>query len=155
MRIGQGYDVHRLVEGRDLVLGGVKIPYEKGLLGHSDADVLVHAVMDALLGAAGELDIGYHFPDTDERYKGASSIVLLEEVMKILASKGLKPVNIDATIMAQKPKLSSYIEEMRENIAGATGLDKDFVNVKATTEEGLGFTGTGEGMKASAVCLVE
>lgn len=155
MRIGQGYDVHRLVEGRDLVLGGVKIPYEKGLLGHSDADVLVHAVMDALLGAAGERDIGYHFPDTDERYKGASSIVLLEEVMKILASKGLKPVNIDATIMTQKPKLSSYIEEMRENIAGATGLDKDFVNVKATTEEGLGFTGTGEGMKASAVCLVE
>ncbi len=155
MRIGQGYDVHRLVEGRDLVLGGVKIPYEKGLLGHSDADVLVHAVMDALLGAAGERDIGYHFPDTDERYKGASSIMLLEEVMKILASKGLKPVNIDATIMAQKPKLSSYIEEMRENIAGATGLDKDFVNVKATTEEGLGFTGTGEGMKASAVCLVE
>ena len=155
MRIGQGYDVHRLVEGRDLVLGGVRIPYEKGLLGHSDADVLVHAVMDALLGAAGERDIGYHFPDTDERYKGASSIVLLEEVMKILASKGLKPVNIDATIMAQKPKLSSYIEEMRENIAGATGLDKDFVNVKATTEEGLGFTGTGEGMKASAVCLVE
>lgn len=155
MRIGQGYDVHRLVEGRDLVLGGVKIPYEKGLLGHSDADVLVHAVMDALLGAAGERDIGYHFPDTDERYKGASSIVLLEEVMKILASKGLKPVNIDATIMAQKPKLSSYIEEMRENIAGATGLDKDFVNVKATTEEGLGFTGTGEGMKASAVCLIE
>ncbi len=155
MRIGQGYDVHRFVEGRDLVLGGVKIPYEKGLLGHSDADVLVHAVMDALLGAAGERDIGYHFPDTDERYKGASSIVLLEEVMKILASKGLKPVNIDATIMAQKPKLSSYIEEMRENIAGATGLDKDFVNVKATTEEGLGFTGTGEGMKASAVCLVE
>ena len=155
MRIGQGYDVHRLVEGRDLVLGGVKIPYEKGLLGHSDADVLVHAVMDALLGAAGERDIGYHFPDTDERYKGASSIVLLEEVMKILASKGLKPVNIDATIMAQKPKLSPFIEEMRENIAGATGLDKDFVNVKATTEEGLGFTGTGEGMKASAVCLVE
>lgn len=155
MRIGQGYDVHRLVEGRDLVLGGVKIPYEKGLLGHSDADVLVHAVMDALLGAAGERDIGYHFPDTDERYKGASSIALLEEVMKILASKGLKPVNIDATIMAQKPKLSSYIEEMRENIAGATGLDKDFVNVKATTEEGLGFTGTGEGMKASAVCLIE
>lgn len=155
MRIGQGYDVHRLVEGRDLVLGGVKIPYEKGLLGHSDADVLVHAVMDALLGAAGERDIGYHFPDTDERNKGASSIVLLEEVMKILASKGLKPVNIDATIMAQKPKLSSYIEEMRENIAGATGLDKDFVNVKATTEEGLGFTGTGEGMKASAVCLIE
>ena len=155
MRIGQGYDVHRLVEGRDLVLGGVRIPYEKGLLGHSDADVLVHAVMDALLGAAGERDIGYHFPDTDERYKGASSIMLLEEVMKILASKGLKPVNIDATIMAQKPKLSSYIEEMRENIAVATGLDKDFVNVKATTEEGLGFTGTGEGMKASAVCLVE
>lgn len=155
MRIGQGYDVHRLVEGRDLVLGGVKIPYEKGLLGHSDADVLVHAVMDALLGAAGERDIGYHFPDTGERNKGASSIVLLEEVMKILASKGLKPVNIDATIMAQKPKLSSYIEEMRENIAGATGLDKDFVNVKATTEEGLGFTGTGEGMKASAVCLIE
>ena len=155
MRIGQGYDVHRLVEGRDLVLGGVKIPYEKGLLGHSDADVLVHAVMDALLGAAGERDIGYHFPDTDERYKGASSIVLLEEVMKILASKGLKPVNIDATIMAQKPKLSPFIEEMRENIAGATGLDKDFVNVKATTEEGLGFTGIGEGMKASAVCLVE
>ena len=155
MRIGQGYDVHRLVEGRDLVLGGVKIPYEKGLLGHSDADVLVHAVMDALLGAAGERDIGYHFPDTDERYKGASSILLLKEVMKILEAKGLKPVNIDATIMAQKPKLSSYIEEMRENIAAATGLKKEFVNVKATTEEGLGFTGSGEGMSASAVCLIE
>ncbi|MCR5831704.1 MAG: 2-C-methyl-D-erythritol 2,4-cyclodiphosphate synthase [Lachnospiraceae bacterium] len=155
MRIGQGYDVHRLVEGRDLVLGGVRIPYEKGLLGHSDADVLVHAVMDALLGAAGERDIGYHFPDTDERYKGASSIMLLGEVMKILAAKGLKTVNIDATVMAQKPKLSSYIEEMRENIAVATGLDKEFVNVKATTEEGLGFTGSGEGIKASAVCLIE
>ena len=155
MRIGNGYDVHRLVDGRKLIIGGVEIPYEKGLLGHSDADVLVHAVMDALLGAAGERDIGYHFPDTDERYKGASSIMLLGEVMKILAAKGLKPVNIDATVMAQKPKLSSYIEEMRENIAVATGLDKEFVNVKATTEEGLGFTGSGEGIKASAVCLVE
>jgi len=155
MRIGQGYDVHRLVEGRDLVLGGVKIPFEKGLLGHSDADVLVHAVMDALLGAAGERDIGYHFPDTDERYKGASSIMLLGEVMKILAAKGLKPVNIDATIMAQKPKLSYYIEEMRKNIADAIGLDKEYVNVKATTEEGLGFTGSGEGMSANAVCLIE
>ena len=155
MRIGQGYDVHRLVEGRDLVLGGVKIPFEKGLLGHSDADVLVHAVMDALLGAAGERDIGYHFPDTDERYKGASSIMLLGEVMKILAAKGLKPVNIDATIMAQKPKLSYYIEEMRKNIADAIGLDKEYVNVKATTEEGLGFTDSGEGMSANAVCLIE
>ncbi len=155
MRIGQGYDVHRLVEGRDLVLGGVKIPYEKGLLGHSDADVLVHAVMDALLGAAGERDIGYHFPDTDERYKGASSMKLLGEVVKILTAKGLKPVNIDATVIAQKPKLSSYIEEMRQNIAEAVGLDKEYVNVKATTEEGLGFTGSGEGMSASAVCLVE
>ncbi len=155
MRIGQGYDVHRLVEGRDLVLGGVKIPYEKGLLGHSDADVLVHAVMDALLGAAGERDIGYHFPDTDERYKGASSMKLLGEVVKILTAKGLKLVNIDATVIAQKPKLSSYIEEMRQNIAEAVGLDKEYVNVKATTEEGLGFTGSGEGMSASAVCLVE
>ncbi|MCR4721372.1 MAG: 2-C-methyl-D-erythritol 2,4-cyclodiphosphate synthase [Lachnospiraceae bacterium] len=155
MRIGQGYDVHRLVEGGDLVLGGVKIPYEKGLLGHSDADVLVHAVMDALLGAAGERDIGYHFPDTDERYKGASSMKLLGEVVKILTAKGLKPVNIDATVIAQKPKLSSYIEEMRQNIAEAVGLDKEYVNVKATTEEGLGFTGSGEGMSASAVCLVE
>jgi 2-C-methyl-D-erythritol 2,4-cyclodiphosphate synthase len=155
MRIGQGYDVHRLVEGRDLILGGVKIPFEKGLLGHSDADVLVHAIMDALLGAAAERDIGYHFPDTDDRYKGASSIALLTEVIGILAAKGLKPVNIDSTIVAQKPKLSPYIEEMRENIARAVGLPKDFVNVKATTQEGLGFTGSGEGMEASAVCLIE
>ncbi len=154
MRIGSGYDVHRLVEGRDLILGGVKIPYEKGLLGHSDADVLVHAVMDALLGAAGERDIGYHFPDSDDRYKGISSMKLLEEVIKILAAKGLKPINIDSTIVAQKPKLSSYIEEMRENIARATGLEKDCVNVKATTQEGLGFTGSGEGMEASAICLL-
>jgi len=155
MRIGSGYDVHKLVEGRDLILGGVKIPYEKGLLGHSDADVLTHAVMDALLGAAAERDIGYHFPDTDDRYKGISSIKLLEEVMKILAAKGYKPVNIDATVAAQKPKLLPYIEEMRDNIARATGLGRDCVNVKATTEEGLGFTGSGEGMKASAVCLIE
>ena len=155
MRIGMGYDVHKLTDNRKLIIGGVEIPYEKGLLGHSDADVLVHAVMDALLGAAGERDIGYHFPDTDERYKGASSIRLLEKVTGILSAKGLKPVNIDSTIVAQKPKLSSYIEEMRENIARATGLEKDRVNVKATTQEGLGFTGSGEGMEASAVCLLE
>ncbi|MCR5829653.1 MAG: 2-C-methyl-D-erythritol 2,4-cyclodiphosphate synthase [Lachnospiraceae bacterium] len=155
MRIGSGYDVHKLVEGRDLILGGVKIPFEKGLLGHSDADVLVHAIMDALLGAAGEHDIGYHFPDTDDRYKGISSIRLLEEVMKILSAKGYKPVNVDATVVAQKPKLLPYIDAMRENIACAMGIEADRVNIKATTEEGLGFTGSGEGMKASAVCLIE
>ncbi|MCR5431585.1 MAG: 2-C-methyl-D-erythritol 2,4-cyclodiphosphate synthase [Lachnospiraceae bacterium] len=155
MRIGSGYDVHKLAEGRDLILGGVKIPYEKGLLGHSDADVLTHAVMDALLGAAGEHDIGYHFPDTDDRYKGISSIKLLKEVMKILSDKGYRPVNVDATVAAQRPKLLPYIDEMRENIARAMGIDVGSVNIKATTEEGLGFTGSGEGMKASAVCLIE
>jgi len=155
MRIGSGYDVHKLIEGRDLILGGVKIPFEKGLLGHSDADVLVHAIMDALLGAAGERDIGYHFPDTDDRYKGASSIALLGEVSKIIAKRGYKPVNIDSTLIAQRPKISPYIEEMRKNIAGALGIDEDAVAVKATTQEGMGFVGAEEGMVAMATCLLE
>lgn len=154
MRIGQGYDVHRLCEGRDLVIGGVKIPYEKGLLGHSDADVLLHAIMDAMLGAAAMGDIGQHFPDTDERYKGASSMELLKRVADLLAENGFIVENIDATIIAQKPKLAPYRPQMAENIAGAVGIELTQVNVKATTEEGLGFTGTGEGMAAQAVCLL-
>ena len=155
MRIGMGYDVHRLTEGRDLILGGVKIPYEKGLLGHSDADVLIHAVMDALLGAAALGDIGKHFPDTDPAYEGASSMKLLEHVGKLL-EEGLYVVeNIDATIVAQRPKMAPYIEEMRRNIAAALHLESDQVNVKATTEEGLGFTGTGEGISAQAVACLE
>lgn len=155
MRIGMGYDVHRLTEGRDLILGGVKIPYEKGLLGHSDADVLLHAVMDALLGAAALGDIGKHFPDTDPAYEGASSMKLLEHVGKLL-EEGLYVVeNIDATIVAQRPKMAPYIEEMRRNIAAALHLESDQVNVKATTEEGLGFTGTGEGISAQAVACLE
>ena len=151
MRIGMGYDVHRLTEGRDLILGGVKIPYEKGLLGHSDADVLLHAVMDALLGAAALGDIGKHFPDTDPAYEGASSMRLLEHVGKLLEERLYVVENIDATIIAQRPKMAPHIEEMRRNIAAALHLELDQVNVKATTEEGLGFTGTGEGISAQAV----
>ena len=154
MRIGHGYDVHRLVPGRDLVLGGVHIPYELGLLGHSDADVLLHAVMDALLGAAGLRDIGYHFPDTDPRYKGADSMELLRRVGEMLRQAGFRVGNIDVTMIAQKPKLKDYIPQMMENIAGALETDVSRVNVKATTEEHLGFTGTGEGMSCHAVCLL-
>ena len=155
MRIGQGYDVHRLVEGRDLILGGVTVPYEKGLLGHSDADVLVHAVMDALLGAAALGDIGQHFPDTDPAYKGISSIKLLEAVGKLLEEKGYVIENIDATIIAQRPKLAAYRPQMAENIAHALNLPVNRVSVKATTEEGLGFTGAGAGMAAHAIALLE
>lgn len=155
MRIGMGYDVHKLTEGRDLILGGVKIPYEKGLLGHSDADVLLHAVMDALLGAAALGDIGKHFPDTDPAYEGASSIKLLEHVGKLLEERLYVVENIDATIIAQRPKMAPHIEEMRRNIAAALHLELDQVNVKATTEEGLGFTGTGEGISAQAVACLE
>lgn len=154
MRIGQGYDVHRLAEGRDLILGGVKIPYEKGLLGHSDADVLVHAVMDALLGAAALGDIGQHFPDTDPEYKGISSIVLLRHVGALLEEKGYVIENIDATIIAQRPKLAAYRPQMAANIADALHIDVSQVSVKATTEEGLGFTGTGEGISSQAVVLL-
>ena len=155
IRIGHGYDVHRLVECRKLILGGVDIPYENGLLGHSDADVLLHAIADALLGAAALGDIGKHFPDTDEKYKDADSLVLLGEVVKLLGEKGCKVGNIDATVIAQKPKLMTYIPKMRENIAETLGVDIDFVNVKATTEEKLGFTGSGEGISAHAVCVIE
>ncbi len=155
MRIGMGYDVHRLAEGRELILGGVKIPYEKGLLGHSDADVLLHAVMDALLGAAGLGDIGQHFPDTDDAYKGISSIRLLEKVGELLAERRYVIGNLDATVIAQRPKLSPCREEMRQNIAEALRISVSQVNVKATTEEGLGFTGTGEGISAQAIALLE
>ena len=155
MRIGHGYDVHRLVEGRDLILGGVKIDYEKGLLGHSDADVLLHAVSDALLGAAGLGDIGRHFPDTDPKYKGADSLELLREVYRKISEKGYRVGNIDVTMVAQRPKLKDFIPQMQENIAAAVGVTPDRVNVKATTEERLGFTGTGEGMSCHAVCLLE
>lgn len=155
MRIGTGYDVHRLVEDRKLILGGVEIPYEKGLLGHSDADVLIHAVMDALLGAAALGDIGKLFPDNDVEYKNISSLVLLKKVYLLLKDKGYTTINIDATIIAQKPKLASYIDEMRKNIADELCLSVDNVNVKATTEEGLGFTGSGEGIAAQSVCLIE
>ncbi len=154
MRIGQGYDVHRLTEGRDLILGGVAIPYEKGLLGHSDADVLVHAVMDALLGAAALGDIGQHFPDTDPAYKGISSIALLEKVGVLLEQHGYAVENIDATIIAQQPKLAAYRPQMAENIAAALHLQVEQVSVKATTEEGLGFTGSGEGIASQAVALL-
>ena len=154
MRIGQGYDVHRLTEGRKLILGGVEIPYEKGLLGHSDADVLVHAVMDALLGAAALGDIGQHFPDTDPAYKGISSIELLGKVGALLEEKGYVIENIDATIIAQRPKLASYRPQMEENIAEALHLDPFRVSVKATTEEGLGFTGSGEGIASQAITLL-
>ena len=155
MRVGMGYDVHRLTAGRKLILGGVEIPYGKGLLGHSDADVLVHAVMDALLGAAALGDIGKHFPDTDPEYEGVSSIRLLEHVGRLLDEKGYVIENIDATIVAQRPKMRPYIEQMRENIATALRIETDQVNVKATTEEGLGFTGSGEGISSQAVCALE
>ena len=155
MRIGNGYDVHRFAENRDLFLGGVKIPYELGLLGHSDADVLIHAIMDALLGAAALGDIGKLFPDTDERFKGADSLLLLKEVCVVLGAKGYKIVNLDSIVIAQKPKLAPYIEQMRKNIADACKIDISQVSVKATTEEKLGFTGRLEGISSHAVCLIE
>lgn len=155
IRIGQGYDVHKLVEDRKLILGGVDIPYEKGLLGHSDADVLVHAVMDALLGAAALGDIGRHFPDNSDDFKNISSLILLDKVFHLLKDKGYTTINIDATVIAQRPKLASHIEDMCKNIANALQCDVDQINIKATTEEGLGFTGTGEGIAAQAVCLIE
>ena len=155
MRIGHGYDVHRLVPGRALILGGVSIPWSHGLLGHSDADVLTHAVMDALLGAAGLGDIGGLFPDTDPAYAGADSLVLLGQVMGRLAEAGLRVGNVDATLLAQRPKLAPHIPAMRDNLARVMGIETGRVNVKATTEEGLGFTGAGEGMAAHAVCLLE
>lgn len=155
MRIGHGYDVHRLVPDRRLVLGGVEIPFERGLLGHSDADVLTHAVMDALLGAAALGDIGQHFPDHDPAYAGADSLVLLDQVTALLAERGWSVGNVDATVIAQRPKLASYIPQMRANLARRMGVELEQVNVKATTEEGLGFTGGGEGIAAHAVVLLE
>lgn len=154
-RIGHGYDVHRLVEERKLILGGVDVPFERGLLGHSDADVLTHAVMDALLGAAALGDIGQHFPDSDPLYKGADSLKLLDHVMKLLADRGWRVGNVDATIIAQRPKLAGFIPAMRENLARRMGVGVEQVNVKATTEEKLGFTGTGEGIAVHAVALLE
>ena len=154
MRIGHGYDVHRLTEGRRLILGGVDIPYERGLLGHSDADVVTHAVMDALIGAAGLWDIGHAFPDNDPAYKDISSLVLLKCVMEMLGERGLRVGNVDATIVAQQPKLAPYIPQMRSNLASVMGVDPGRVNVKATTEEHLGFTGSGEGIAAHAVALL-
>ncbi len=154
MRVGQGYDVHRLVENRKLILGGVEVPYERGLLGHSDADVLVHAIMDALLGAAGMGDIGQHFPDHDPAYAGADSLLLLEEVVKKLYDAGWKIGNVDATIIAQKPKLAGFLPEMKVNLAGKMNVLEEQVNIKATTEEGLGFTGSGEGIAAQAIALL-
>ena len=155
LRIGHGYDVHRLVEGRPLVLGGVTVPYEKGLLGHSDADVLTHAVMDALLGAAALGDIGRHFPDSDEAYRGADSLKLAACVAGLLAQNGYRIVNVDATLIAQRPKIAPYIEQMRANLAASLGVETEQINIKATTEEHLGFTGEGLGMAAHAVCLIE
>lgn len=155
MRVGLGYDVHKLVENRKLILGGVHIPYEKGLLGHSDADVLIHAVMDSLLGAAALGDIGMHFPDTDAKYSGISSVLLLKYVKNLLHDANYYICNIDATIIAQKPKMSPYISEMRKNISSALNMDMDMVNIKATTEEGLGFTGTGQGISSQSICLIE
>lgn len=155
MRIGHGYDVHRLVSGRPLIIGGAEIPYEKGLDGHSDADVLLHAVCDALLGAAALGDIGRHFPDSDDRYKGINSRILLKDTVSLLKEKGVRIINIDATVIAQKPKLAPYIEKMTENISSDCGIPVTSVNVKATTEEGLGFTGSLEGISAHAVCLIE
>lgn len=153
-RVGTGYDVHKLVEGRDLILGGVKIPHTTGLLGHSDADVLLHAIMDAILGAAALGDIGKHFPDTDPQYKGISSVKLLEHVYGLIQDKGYEIGNIDATIIAQKPKLRPYIAQMEENIADALRIQPDQINVKATTEEGLGFTGSLEGISTQAICCL-
>ena len=154
MRVGMGYDVHRLAEGRDLILGGVQIPWEKGLLGHSDADVLIHAIMDALLGAAALGDIGRHFPDTDPAYEGISSVMLLKHVAELLQENGYGITNIDATILAQKPKMAPHIPQMRENIADALGIGLSALNIKATTEEGMGFTGRGEGIASQAICLL-
>lgn len=154
MRIGMGYDVHKLVEGRDLIIGGVNIPHTLGLLGHSDADVLLHAIMDAVLGAAGLGDIGKHFPDTDPAYKGISSIKLMEHVAALIEEKGYVVENIDATIIAQKPKMRPHIPQMEENIAKAMNISVDQINVKATTEEGLGFTGTEAGISSQAICLL-
>ena len=154
MRVGMGYDVHKLTEGRKLILGGVDIPWEKGLLGHSDADVLIHAVMDALLGAAALGDIGKHFPDTDPAYKGISSIKLLVHVAGLLRENGYEVGNIDATVIAQKPKMAPHIPQMRKNMAEALGISESQINVKATTEEGLGFTGSGEGISSQAICLL-
>lgn len=150
-----GYDVHRLVENRDLIIGGVNIPYERGLAGHSDADVLIHAIMDSILGAAALGDIGKHFPDTDPQYKGASSIALLKHVAGLIKEKGYEIINIDATIIAQSPKMAPHIWAMRENIAKALNIYVDQVNVKATTEEGLGFTGKGEGISSQSICLLK
>lgn len=155
MRVGIGYDVHKLVEGRKLIIGGVEIPYEKGLLGHSDADVLLHAIMDALLGAAAMGDIGKHFPDTDPAYEGISSVALLRNVGELLQEKGYEVGNIDAIIVAQRPKMAPYREQMRENVAKALGIAVGQVSIKATTEEGLGFTGTGEGVSSQAVVLIQ
>ena len=154
MRVGMGYDVHKLTEGRKLILGGVDIPWEKGLLGHSDADVLIHAVMDALLGAAALGDIGKHFPDTDPAYKGISSIKLLVHVAGLLRENGYEVGNIDATVIAQKPKMAPHILQMRRNMAEALGISESKLNIKATTEEGLGFTGRGEGIASQAICLL-
>ena len=155
MRIGHGYDVHRLVEGRALILGGVRIPYPLGLLGHSDADVVTHAIMDALLGAAGLGDIGRHFPDSDPQYKGISSLELLQEVVEMLDEEGYAVYNVDVTILAEKPKLARYLREMEETLADVMELEPEQINIKATTEEGLGFTGRGEGIACHAVCLLE
>ena len=155
MRIGSGYDVHKLAEGRDCIIGGVKIPYEKGLLGHSDADVLLHAIADALLGAAALGDIGRHFPDNDPQYKGADSRKFLSHVVGLILAEGYCIINIDATIIAQKPKMAPHIEQMRKNIAEALGIEVDQINIKATTEEGLGFTGTGEGISSQAIAALE
>ena len=155
MRIGTGYDVHRLTENRKLIIGGVDIPYEKGLAGHSDADVLIHAVIDSILGAAALRDIGYHFPDSDEKYRGVSSILLLKETARLLKTAGYKIINIDSTVIAQQPKLSPHIPQMIKNMAEALGIEESQINVKGKTEEKLGFTGNGEGIKADAVCLIE
>ena len=155
IRVGEGYDVHRLVEGRKCIIGGVDIPFEKGLLGHSDADVLLHAVTDALLGAAGLGDIGRRYPDTDMQWKGADSLALLRDSVNYLRSKGYRPVNMDATVICQRPKITPHAEQMRKNIASALGIDPEFVNIKGKTEEGLGFTGEGLGIAARAVALIE
>ncbi len=155
MRIGSGYDVHKLVEGRKLILGGVQIDFDKGLLGHSDADVLTHAIMDALLGAAGMGDIGKHFPDNDDNYKDISGMKLLYQVLHLLKKQNYRIINIDATIIAQKPKLSAYMNAMKKNIADVLEINESQVNIKATTEEGLGFTGAGLGIATNAVCLIE
>lgn len=154
MRVGMGYDVHRLVEGRKLIIGGVRINFEKGLLGHSDADVLIHAIMDALLGAAALGDIGKHFPDTDDEYKGVSSLVLLKQVRELIKREGYVINNIDATIVAQRPKMAPYIEDMRRNIAEALEISCSLINIKATTEEGLGFTGSGDGISSMAIACI-